>query len=271
MLAHGVSADGHAALADDYVPEELCRAVPVGQSLQVGDALVADDFRNLRVGVLAREVILTAQQRLQHLLVAELVGQTQVFLVAGDSKDIGKGLVQSTLLTAKHLLNLLVAQPAHLANHPVGQSDEHLFGIFAACHQPCIAQSGVDFVNVVERNPPIVQSERSRADVAVGYLAPYFLRVRHAAQVAVPGRILTAFQLLQEIVHALFHLTVARSGKHVGKSREIMAADVAVKTGVLPVGIVLGLGRQPSSLQVGSKQTVGIEPHQIVNVRLLIT
>ena len=50
-----------------------------------------------------------------------------------------------------------------------------------------------------------------------------------------------------------------------------MSADVTVKTGVLPVGIVLGLGRQPCSFQVGSQQTVGIEPHQVVNVRLLVS
>ena len=49
-----------------------------------------------------------------------------------------------------------------------------------------------------------------------------------------------------------------------------MTADVPVQSGILPIGIVGGLGLQAGFLQVGSQQSVGIECQQIADVGFLV-
>ena len=260
MLTHGVAADADAALGDDDVPEELRCLVPVLQTFEVGNALVADDFWNLRVGVLARQVVLALQQGFQHLLVAELVGQFQVFLVFCDAVDVGKRLVQSALFADEHLLNLLVGESRHELHHPVGQLDEHRLGLAATGNEVGIAQSGVDFMDVVQRHPAVVQSEGVGADVALRQFLPYFAAIGHTAQIAVAGSILAALQLAHHVVEPLLYLGITRGGSHIAECRQVVTADVAVESGVLPVGVILSLRLQAGLLQVGGEQTVGIEP-----------
>ena len=48
-----------------------------------------------------------------------------------------------------------------------------------------------------------------------------------------------------------------------------MASYVAVKAGILPVGIVLGLGFESGALEIGGQQTVGIDGEQVADVHVL--
>jgi len=55
---------------------------------------------------------------------------------------------------------------------------------------------------------------------------------------------------------------------HVGQRGKIVAADVTVKTCVLPVGIVFSLWLQACFLQVWSKKPVGIYAEKVLEVHI---
>ena len=44
---------------------------------------------------------------------------------------------------------------------------------------------------------------------------------------------------------------------------------MSVETGVLPVGVVVGLGRESRSLEIRSQKAVGIEGEKILDVHIL--
>ena len=257
-------------MIDHHIPEELDGLVPVATAFQIGNALVTDNLWNLCIGVLTRQVVLALHQRLQDALVAKLVSQLEVLLVACQLSDVGKRLVQSAVLTDQHLLNLLVTQLADLVNHPVRQLDKHLLGLLTTCNEVGIAQSGIDLVDIIKRYPTVVQSERVGMDVAFGYLSPYLVGVGHTTHIAVLASILTAFQFAEHIVQASTDFLVSCGSHHIAQCRHIVSTDVAVQTRILPVSVVLGLRRQPSPFQIGCQQSVSIQRQEVVDVCLLV-
>ena len=48
-----------------------------------------------------------------------------------------------------------------------------------------------------------------------------------------------------------------------------MTSDVSVKTGVLPVGVVVGLGGESCAFELRSEKSVGIEGEKILDVHIL--
>ena len=268
VLVDAVAADADGAVGDDGVPEEAGGPVHGLVAGEVGYALEADDLGYLRVGVHAGEAVLSGQEGVEQGAVRESPGQFEIFGLAGDGGDVGKDLVESAVLAHQHLLHLIVGQPRGQPGHPVGEGHEHVAGLGASGLQPSVAQSGIGLVDVVEGYPAAVEVESAGTDVAAAHLGPYPASVGGAAQIAVARGVLTPAQLGQHVVEAALDLGIARGGIHVREGRQVVSADVSVEAGILPVGIVGGLGGEPGLLEIWRQQAVGVEPEQIAHVHL---
>ena len=269
VFPDAVAADGDGAVLHDRFPKEVGRFVPFSVPFDVGYPFESDDFRYLGVGVHAREAVFVPQQRLQYLLVGEAAGQLQVFFIAGYRSYVGKYLVQTTVLAGKHLLYLVVAQLRNEVEPPVGELDQHRPGLAAAGLQAGVAQAGKGLVYVVERDPFPVEVETAGPNVAAGYLFPHGPSAGNAAQVAVAGGLLAGLQFVEHVIESGFYLGVPGSGIHVGESRQVVAAYVAVEPAVFPVPVVGGFGSEPGLFPVGSQQPVGVKTQQVADVHFL--
>ena len=69
MLTHTVSTDRDAAPLHHRFPKETCRIIPSPVSFQIRYALIADDFRDLSIGMFACQSVFVLQQRVENLTV----------------------------------------------------------------------------------------------------------------------------------------------------------------------------------------------------------
>ena len=120
MLAYAVAAYRNRPFRCHVLPEEVGGAVPRGIAFDVGDALETDNFRNLGIGVHAREAVLAVEQRFEHIVVRETVSEGKILVVACDGGHVGENFVEAAVLAAQHLLHLLVGKLRSLCHHPVG-------------------------------------------------------------------------------------------------------------------------------------------------------
>ena len=86
----------------------------------------------------ACKTVFSLKQRLEHVVVAEAVGETHIFVIAGNSCNFGEDFVEAAVLAAQHFLNLFVGELRYFCLHPVGESNEHVAGIFTMGLQPCV-------------------------------------------------------------------------------------------------------------------------------------
>ena len=261
VLTDAVAADGYRAPAGHVLPEQERGAVPLGIAREVGYALEAYYFGNLRVGVHAGQGVAAFEQRVEQRAVRESLCQTQISVVTRQGIDVGEHLVKAAVLADEHPLHLFVAEVAGQVDHPVGKGNQHGAGLVDAGHGAGVAQS-----DVVERHPIVMQVERAHGERAVGHGLPKGFASRHSAQIAVARGGLALGQLVYHIVEPRADAVVAGGGVHKRERRQIVTADVAVEAGALPVGIVGRLGLQAGRLAIGGQQTVGVETEEVGDV-----
>ena len=219
MLTHTVTSDGDASMVYHCLPEIAGGLAPVPVAFQIGNTFETYHFRYLGIGVHTSQFILLSQQKLQHGVMRKLVSQFQVAFVAGDSGHIGKCFVQPSMFAAQHILYLFIAQLGYQTNHPVREFHQHFLCLPAIGLKSCITKAGIYFMNIVKRNPAVVQSETGRANVSFLYFFPHFAPVWNSTQITVTGGILAAFQFTYHIIQTRLDLLISRSGIHIGKGR----------------------------------------------------
>lgn len=84
MLTYTVAADTDGTVIDNRIPEETCGLIPSIVLSEIGDALVADDFRYLCIGVHTCQMVLASDKGLKKCLMGESACQFQIFFVACD-------------------------------------------------------------------------------------------------------------------------------------------------------------------------------------------
>ena len=89
VLTTTVSAQSERTLASHYFPEILAGIVILHIMSQLSDALIADNLRNLRVGMHIVKTILAILHRSKQLFVGEAAGTTQIFRIIGHGVCIG--------------------------------------------------------------------------------------------------------------------------------------------------------------------------------------
>ena len=266
MLGHAVAAEGDRALPRHVLPEEAGGRVAPRVAAQRGDALEADDLRDLGVGVFPGEAILALGQRLQQLQVVEALRHLEVLPVAGDGMEVGHDFVHAAIFRAEHLLHLAVRKTRRDLDAPIAEPDQQGAGLLPARDQPRVPQPGVGLVEVVPRHP----LRAHRTDVAGGDFLPQRATAGHPADVAVAIGFLAAFEFRQHKVEpaAEFAGRVVAGGDHGGQRREVVARGVAVQPAALPVA-VRGFPQLEAGLaQERRQQTVGIQLQQVAAVGL---
>ena len=269
VLLDAVAADGHRALVVHGLPKELRRLLPVAPARQCADALEADDFRDLRIRMQARQLVLAGRQRLQDRLVREAHGQVQILLLARHRIDVGQHLVHAAVLGAQHGLHLCVGERGRQFHGPVRQGHQHGFRLDIAGVLVGVAQAGKYLVQVVPRHPTTVDGKGVGLQLATGHGLPGGAAIGNAAQVAIAIRVLALLQLRQHVVEAFARLGVARGRHHQRQRRQIMPAHVAVQARRFPVAIA-GLNLRQARLAAERRQQfVRVKRHQILQVRRL--
>ena len=149
MLTYTVAADTDGTVIDNRIPEETCGLIPNIVLSEIGDALVADDFRYLCIGVHTCQMVLASDKGLKKCLMGESACQFQIFFVACDVGYVGKYFVQSSMFAAQHILHLLFGESRRDACHPIGEGNQHLTCKVTSCIEVSIAKSGISLVYVV--------------------------------------------------------------------------------------------------------------------------
>jgi len=266
VLGHAVAAEGDRALAGDILPEEARAGLGGLVAGERGDALEADDLRDLGVGVLAGELVAVRDERVEHGLVVEAFRSGQVLRIAGDGVEIGQRFVHASVFHAEHPLHLFVVQTGGDRHAPVAQTDEQLASLLISGLEIGVAQTGEGLVHVVPGNPLLVD----RGHVSSGDGAPELAAARHATEVAVAEGVLAGLEFGEHAGEARAQLAVGRvlaGGDHVRERGEVVAGGVTVEAAALPVAVGLRLDRQARFAAERRDEPVGIEREQVFAIR----
>ena len=153
VFASAVSSDGKRALLGHQVPEVLACLMPAGVAIEFGYALKTYHLGYLGVGMHIVETVLMVLHRGEQLAVGKASGAVEVSLVICHGIGIGQNLVHTTVLISEHTFHLFVTQLGSDIHSPVAELQEELSRILVATIEPCVAQSGIHLVEIIERCP----------------------------------------------------------------------------------------------------------------------
>jgi hypothetical protein len=123
----GHAAVGVDAVPDDYVPEVRGGGVVLGIVALVEDIQVADELRDVLVGVLAVDHVLVGGGGVQEGGVVEAPRRHQVVLVAGQGVQVGEDVVHRVVLAADvglpHRVELRPGEASEPAVGPVRHAE----------------------------------------------------------------------------------------------------------------------------------------------------
>ena len=100
VLTPAVTSQSQRTLTCHNFPEILAGIVILHIMSQLSDALIADNLRNLRIGMHIVKTVLAVFQRNEQHSVGEAAGTIQIFLLTGNSVCISKHLVHASMLVA---------------------------------------------------------------------------------------------------------------------------------------------------------------------------
>ena len=239
----------------------------------LGQALVAQDLGYLRIGVQAGQLVLAGGQRLEEGTVGQATGLAKIAVLPGQLIEAGEGLVQTSVLAGQHGLKILFVDIVCQVAPPVGQAQDHDAGHFGGAlgleGLPAVQQAGEELVQVVEGHPGAQQVEGLGLHLALPQVPEELGAVRHTAQEAVARGLLALEQAGQHAGGALQEGPGLQTLPVGRQSGQVVAADVAIQTHGLPVGVWIRLGRQTCLASVRGQETIGIQTQQVVCAGLL--
>ena len=104
----GIAAKRDAAARDNRLPREI-RGVPAPHVAgQLRRAREADELRDLRIGMKAREFVLMAVERIEYAPMLPAPGRIKILFVLGNCIDVGEGFIHAAVFLVEHMLHLCV-------------------------------------------------------------------------------------------------------------------------------------------------------------------
>ena len=262
-----VAAGGETAMAGDGLPEESRRRLIVGLPGQLIEAIEADELGNLRVGMEIVECVARLGHRIEHGMVAKALGQSQIFLVAGQDINVGENLVHPAMLGVEHALELLIGEVLRGGFGKVAEFYQYHERAGAGAIGVGIAQAGHDLVHGVPRDADDAP--------AGGDIIELRRAVGKGADQAGCSSGLTLLKLGDEVIAALLELGVGGGSIHHRASRQVMPQRVAVTADIgpglhrFPSGIDRRLGIEAGIDAEIVKHSIGFEAQQIFCIALL--
>ncbi len=276
VLVAPVAAGREAVVPRHLVPEEPGRhAVRLVPRVEVAHER-PEQFRHLRVAVLAGEDVLTPRERVDDRAVREPVRKRQPPAVAGVGIEVGRHLVHPAELGVQHPLKLRVAQPGQDALGPCGVLDLDVQRRPVAREAVGVPQPGVDLVEHIPGRPEAVQVEAARVDGALRERLVERLR-RHAvpvelrADVPVAVRVLDGLQLAHQVIRPRLESRVARRCPHQADRRQVVPGDVArqLTAAAVPAAVPVGLRLEARGLAQERHHAIRLERQQVLRVEIL--
>ena len=241
VFTTAVATKGQRTFARNNIPEVCSSCVISLIATKFGYTLKTYNLRYLSIGVHIVETIATSHQWVEQSAMRESLSYIQILLIASDCICIGQHLVHATVLSIQHSLHLSISQAGSQVDSPITKAQEELFGLLIAAISPCVAQSCIHLVYIIERYPCAIVSTK----VALLKVAPHTIAAWHTTYIAFsPGRVIlgicigTSLQFADPVFHTLAALFITSSGID-SHSCKIVSAHVSVKS--VPVGIRLTL------------------------------
>ena len=235
---------------------------------QFGNALKTYHLWNLCVGMHVVEAIHALRHREKQTLVGVAHGCIQVFLILRNGIGIGKHFIHTSMLVAQHALHLFVVELCCDEDSPVTEFQEERFRLFIAAIKPCITQSCIHLVEVVERCP----STAINSEVATLHTLPDVFAVWHTTHIAQTpiGMVLQVClgalsHFTDDVFHAFSAFLITRCSID-SHRREVVSTHVSVQS--VPVGIAFGFQFQSSFLAIGCHQSVAIVLQKCLDVEV---
>ena len=268
MLTTTVSAQSERTLTCHNFPEILAGIMILHIMGQLSDALIADDLRNLRIGMHIVKAVLAVFQRHEQLSVGEAAGTVQIFLFSCNGVCISKHLVHASMLVAQHFLHLFIIQITRNVHCPIAELQKQILRLFISAIEPCITKTCIHLMNVIERCPcPEVRSEISFTESR-----PHLGTIRNTTDIVMaPGfrALIVGIKYQLEFGYHIFHALTAfliACGSINGKGRQIMSAHMSVQS--IPVGIRRFARLQASFLAIRGQHAVAIIFQEHLNVQV---
>ena len=153
VLTAAVSAEGERPLTGDDIPEKSAGIMIGLVAAQFGDALKSHHFGHLCVGVHIVKIVLPLRHRGEQPAMGEAACHVEVFFLFCDGIGIDEHLVHSAVLIAEHLFHLGIREACGQVDGPVAETQEKFFGLFVSTVEPCVAQTGIHLMEIIERRP----------------------------------------------------------------------------------------------------------------------
>ena len=268
LLAVAVAAGAVGVILRDDVEEVLA---DLSGELVAGHFVVdrlGDDFRHLRVRVLAGEVVLARSEVVHEPVVAEPLRERLVRLVLRFRVELPEDFAEAAELHVEHALAFLFVQALREAVDPACEVHEHVLRLFVSGDLPRVVKPFGDLVLRVPRRPRVVD----RFHVAVlQHLERAAGVPRHTPDVAgVPVELLAARHLADDVVHALLEPRVARAGVFQRKRRQVVPERVAGEVAAFPAAVDRSLRRLAAILVHARHKAVRAQREQEIRVALLV-
>ena len=258
VLTTTVSAQSQRTLTCHNFPEILAGIVVLYIMSQLSDALIADNLRNLRIGMHIVKTILAILHRSKQLFVGEAAGTTQIFRIIGHGIGISKHFVHASMLVAEHFLHLFIAQITCYVHCPIAEPQKEFFCLFISAIEPCITKTCIHLVNIIERCP----CSEVRSEITFTESSPHLGTIRDTTDIVMaPGfmALIVGIKYQLEFGYHIFHALAAfliACSRIDGKSRQIMSAYMSVQS--IPVGIRRFARLQACLLAVRGQHAVAI-------------
>ena len=153
VFASAVSSYGKRAFLCNKIPEVLACLMPFSVAVKFSYALKTNNLRYLCIGMHIVETVLMVLHRGEQLSVGKAAGAVEITSVARHGVCICYHLVHTAMLIAEHTFHLFVAKLRCVIHCPVAELQEELACIFITAIEPCVAQSGIHFVEIIEWCP----------------------------------------------------------------------------------------------------------------------
>ena len=199
----------------------------------------------------------------------ETAGCIEVFHITGHCVSIGQDLVHATLLIAHHGLHLLLREARCQADGPIRECQKHLLRILISAIHPCITQTCIHLVKIIEWRPStVIHSEFTRLE-----RRPEPITTRETSDIIhSPFRMILRMssvdrlKFAEHIFHPFAAFLIGSSSIVHSHCRKVMTGDMPVQT--VPVGIWIGFHIQSCFFSVRSKQTVHIIFHENLQIQI---
>src|SRR5690606_2315658 len=190
------------------MPEKIGSPFPVLVATHLTNSHKTDNLGYLGIGMQTRKSVFTLKQWIKNKLVRKSLSHNHVPLITCNLEYVGKVLVKTSMLGSQHILQLLIAQIAKHTDKVVTKTNKYFFGLLITSVVPHINKTCKEFVDIVEGNPPVIQTNIIGSNIAIPDFLSHCFPTWNTSYIALTIRFLTSGQFNKHVVKSLVGFTI---------------------------------------------------------------